>query len=253
MRLLILVPSLDAEPYRTLERAQRETWAADLPGPTIWYQGSRSFVDVWTCRGAKVAGKVYAPLGEWGLSSLGRHGTTHRAASLDGDVLHLGTPDVWSLTAAKLHGALQWALEEEDFDMLWRTNSSTYTHVPGLLAHIAASPAKGLYAGYIGEAHGVRFASGTGMLVSRDVAEAVVASGDLLRSTTVDDVAFAAACSSFGVDVAPLHKIDITSPDDVTAVDPTALFFVRCKSEAADRRMEAETLRRLHQLYAPTR
>lgn len=242
-RIAVLVLSYDAQPWRTLETAgQRATWAHPSRRPpdidVIWYQGDTSATTTRTARRLQRVARVPGlhPPAE---RRLVHHAVAHgegRVARLDGDVLRLPLPDVNRTLTVKLHRALEWTLAHTDADLVWRTNSSTFTHLPTMARLVEALPRHGLYAGYPGPRatgdHRRQFASGTGILMSRDVVERLVAS-QALHTTVVDDVAVARACAQMGVPLVPLQRLEVNTLDAARSIDPAELAdcaFVRCFS-----------------------
>lgn len=264
----MLVLSYDGEPWRTIEAdGQRATWArsATLPADVevVWYRGSRAAFDVWTTRACAGIGRLpfCGRIGDRLLLRIIPALTRRRRTTRRGAHLQVGTPDVWSATAPKLHEALEWALAESPFDVLWRTNSSTFVDLPSLRAVIGRLRNDSLYAGFVGRARTsdgtlVDFASGTGIVMSRDVVEAVVASR-LLETTQVDDVAVGVACAHLGIPLRALRRVDVHSPaeaDALTERDLEDVAFVRCYSHSTDRAtLEPAIMAALERAYRAAR
>ena len=89
-----------------------------------------------------------------------------------------------------------------DHDYVLRTNLSSLYDFPMLLR--TDLPKRGLYAGSIHEAIGVTYVSGSGMILSRDVAQKLVVPTDLAVNEW-DDIAIGQILASRGI--AP-HRID---------------------------------------------
>lgn len=267
-RILVLVLSFDGEPWRTIEEdGQRATWAGSAALPpgvdVVWYRGSRVAIDVWAtlaCRGLRRL-PACRGVGDRLLLRVITRSTRRRRTTRQGDHVHVGTPDVMSATAPKLHEALEWALEDSPFDVVWRTNSSTFVDLPTLLSIIDRLEGETTYAGFVGHATAddgtdVRFASGTGILMSRDVVESLVASR-MLHTTQMDDVAVGVACARLGIALRPLRRLDVGSSVAADALDRRDLediAFVRCHTRSADRgTVESAIMAALERAYRSAR
>lgn len=194
LRVIVVVLSLEREPWETLEAAQRETWAQEREGVEIFYlQGvARGPLRMALLAVRKLAerlqllspfdrvvGRAFAQL------PVGMHGNTIRTS----------TVEYWIGTSAKTHACLKYLARRDSFDYLVRTNSSTYVHLPRLLNHLAGAPRKGYYAGADqGEPH----AQGTLIILSSDVVERL-ANDRHWEYDTVDDAALGRAALRGGV------------------------------------------------------
>lgn len=252
-RVLVLVLAMDAEPWRMIQdEGQRKTWATDLDGsvPVFWLYG-RSGKAVRTVAryaqnavqrflGAKLF-RAYSRLtGSWAAS---------RPVRIDGDRLITGVPETYLNTNAKNIAGLRHLLATQDFDYVFRTNTSSYVNLPRLEEYVQDLPAAGYYAGFIGESGSTRFASGTCTLMSRDLVEVAV-SDSRWEYGLVDDVAMGRSMARSSVEVQPLRRVDVLTPQDLEALTADALehaFVVRCKS-LGGREHDVEAMHRVHHL-----
>lgn len=261
MKILILVLSLDKEPFKTIENEeQKKTWALrsnfiEHDVEVFWYQGRDNFLfDNFIYNFIKatrfILGKYLSDLiliyYEIFLSKIRKV-----FLNLDNNLI-ITTPDRWSLISPKLHRALEWSLKNRKFNYLWRTNSSSYTDIQGLLSHVGTIPEKNIYSGPFGKAENVNgndidFASGTGILLSRDVVETIVNSG-LLLNTKVDDLSVGEICQSLKIELTPISKNDIDSLNSDLSQFNKNLFLTRCKSKS-DRNIDVEIMKIIHELY----
>lgn len=250
-RVLVLVLAMDAQPWRMIEdEGQRKTWAADPSVPVFWLYGKSGkatrTVAKYIQKGVqKVAGgKAFSlfsrAAGQWMAS---------RPVRIDGDKLMTGVPETYLNTNPKNIAGLRHLLATQDFDYVFRTNTSSYVDLPALEEHVQGIPDSGYYAGFIGESGATRFASGTCTLMSRDVVELAV-SDPAWEFGLIDDVAMGRSMARAGVDVQPLKRVDVLTPEDLaalTAEDLDGAFVVRCKS-LGGREHDVEAMRRVHQL-----
>ncbi len=162
MRVLVLVLSCRRAPYPEMIDAVRATWAADAhPGIEIAFYYGRS-----------------PDLPDPGDDRWFAQGDTIVCGCEDADPTQIGRKTVIAFEAA---------LNTRRFDYLYRVNCSSYVDQAKLVAWLRGRPRRGYYAGPTGRypntaeseaRHGdrppIRFASGSGFLLSRDLVETVV-------------------------------------------------------------------------------
>jgi hypothetical protein len=232
-RILVLVLSIDREPWRTIEHdGQRRTWAAPAVRPpgcnVIFYYGHEGS----SRHLAQLAARAHArPAVSW-LSRT----TAARPCELSGDRLVCDVPEAYRFTLPKLLAALRFAVRE-DFDFVYRTNTSTYLNLEALQSAADALPRERCYGGWIirRRSDGLPFASGGGMLMSRDIVESLAARDDWNWGTT-DDAAVGEAAVAMGVEPIQLDRVrvrDAASAEMLTAEQLRTTFNYRCKT--ADR------------------
>jgi hypothetical protein len=149
-------------------------------------------------------------------------------------------PEDWSLIGLKTIIAFRHVLENYEFDYLFRTNTSSYVDVPKLKSFLEGKPAKNLYAGVIGKVFGnLEFASGAGILLSRDVVERICEKENDWKHGLVDDVAIGDLVSrlqSPSVEISELPRLDLATlaqAESATSEQILENFHFRCKSTSA--------------------
>jgi hypothetical protein len=162
------------------------------------------------------------------------------------------SPEDWSLIGLKTILAFKYVLDNYEFDYLFRTNTSSYLDVPTLLDFLAMKPRKNMYAGVIGTVFGnTRFASGAGILLSRDIVQRISDNSDLWKHGLVDDVAIADLVANFqdpSVIVSELPRLDFASLAEAKSTDAEIIrdnFHFRCKTGSA-----AETIGIMKHIHA---
>lgn len=251
-RVLVLVLAMDAEPWRMIEdEGQRKTWAADPSVPVFYLYGKSGKM---TRTAAKYIQKGIQRLaGEKAFSLLSRAAGSwmaSRPVSIDGDRLMTGVPETYLNTNPKNIAGLRHLLATQQFDYVFRTNTSSYVNLGVLDEYVQSLPTDGYYAGFIGESGGTRFASGTCTLMSRDVAETAVSDPEW-EYWLIDDVAMGRSMARASVEVQPLTRVDVLTPEDLHALTPETLasaFVVRCKS-LGGRDHDVKAMHRVHELY----
>lgn len=250
-RVLVLVLAMDAEPWRKIEdEGQRKTWAADPSVPVFYLYGrsgaatrmAAKYIQKGVQRlgGEKVFRAFSRTAGNWMAS---------RPVRTERDRLETGVPETYLNTNPKNIAGLRHLLETQEFDYVFRTNTSSYVNLPALEGYVQDLPAEGFYAGFIGESDGTRFASGTCTLMSRDVV-AMAVNDPAWEFGMIDDVAMGRSMARAGVQVQPLRRVDVLTPEDLeslTAKDLVGAFVVRCKS-LGGREHDVEAMQRVHQL-----
>jgi len=218
VRVLVLVLGARVAPYPALIRTIRETWASvAVDGvETIFYYGGD-------------------------------------ALRFDGDELVLpvsgGALDIGRKTIA----CFDWALANRDFDLVYRTNCSSYIDLPNLFGYaLEHGGGQRFYSGLIGTFEQLPFASGSGYFVSRDLVELVVQEKTAWRHELLDDVALADLLARSGVGPKPAPRVDYRSAGEVVHVD-TSQFHFRCRTASWRRREDARIIRRLHHAFCEAR
>ncbi|MDQ0689851.1 hypothetical protein [Arthrobacter sp. W4I7] len=252
-RVLVLVLAMDAYPWRMIEdEGQRKTWSA-APSVPVFYLYGRSgkltrtlarYVQsgVRRCAGGRFFGLYSRFSGSWFAG---------RKVRTEGDKVYTGVPETYLNTNAKNIAGLRHLLATQEFDYVFRTNSSSYVNLAMLDEYVQDLPEVDYYAGFIGESGGTRFASGTCTLMSRDVVE-TAATDRSWEFGLIDDVAMGRAMARAAVEVQPLRRVDVLTPEDLsalTAEDLRDTFVVRCKSSSG-RGRDIEAMHRVHQLYS---
>lgn len=217
MRILVLVLAARAWPYPILIRTIKRTWASvDVDGVSVLFY--------------------------FGGDRLALHGRD----------LYLPVTDALP-AGRKTIACFEQVLEAHDFDLILRTNASSYVDLPNLRTwaqrhHGAAR----FYAGHPGWFGELPFASGAGYVLSRDLVRLVVDRQGEWDHQLPDDIALADLLARHGV--APVHapRIDYTSSRQVEKID-TSQFLFRCKTESPWRIGDIRTLIAVHQAFCRAR
>ncbi|MDP9986457.1 hypothetical protein J2S98_001610 [Arthrobacter oryzae] len=252
-RVLVLVLAMDAQPWRMIEdEGQRKTWAAEPHSdvPVRWLYGKTGTAST-IARYVQGAVQRFAPAAYRPYSRAVGGWFAARPARTAGDRVETRVPETYLNTNPKNIAGLRHLLATEDFDYVFRTNTSSYVDLAGLEEHVQGIPATGYYAGFIGERDGTRFASGTCTLMSRDLVEYAVNDPEW-EFGLIDDVAMGRCMARASVDVKPLERVDVLTAEDLAALTPeslTSAFVVRCKSSGG-RGHDVEAMHRVHSLYS---
>lgn len=217
-RILVLVLGARARPYPLLARTIEFTWA----------RPRTDGVDVL----------VYT-----GGTRLRRRG------------LHVELPvsDAYEDIGAKTLAAFAHVLEHDRFDLLFRTNSSSYVDLTNLRAYAAEHASRGrFYAGVVAAHEGIAFASGSGYFLSRDLVESVVARRAEWDHTLPDDVALAAVLAKEGIEPGRAPRVEYRDSRAIEEVDTTQYHF-RVKTRSRLRVDDVEAMLALHRAFCHAR
>ncbi len=149
--------------------------------------------------------------------------------------------------------AFEILLQNNNFDYIFRTNSSSYINIERLVEYLDDKPLDNFYHGMIGHHGDINFASGCGYFISKDVVEKVVENKDNWPHQIIDDVAIAFLLRSIGIypTLAPRLDIDSIIDDDYyvmgkklekSLIDKN--FHFRCKTNG-DRTGEIKIMNKL--------
>jgi hypothetical protein len=217
MRILVLVLAARAWPYPILVQAIKRTWAsceADGVSALFYYGGER--------------------------------------LELDGRNLYLPVTD--ALPAGwKTIACFEQVLRSNGFDLVFRTNCSSYVDLPNLRGFAERhARAEGFYSGRRGMFGDLPFASGSGYFLSRDLVELVVERRDEWNHALPDDIALAELMGRHQVELVDAPRVDYTSARDVGDVD-TSQFLFRCKTESPWRLGDIRIFLMIHRGFCSAR
>lgn len=101
----------------------------------------------------------------------------------------LKKPEGYGMLLWKTLGFLQ-KYRNEDFDYIFRVNVGSYVHLQRLHDHLLTCPREKFYSGQPGKWQGIPFVSGTGFIISRDLAMLAIDKINDFGHDHIDDIAF---------------------------------------------------------------
>lgn len=208
MKVLILVQACDDAPYFEMQKVQRETWdSLEEPGvTTVYYYGNNSHNGeyIWN----KDNGKLYCPCSE------------------AYDMMHY---------RHKL--AVEWCFKNVEFDLMFRTNASSYVDKKRLMQFAKTLPLKECF-----ESMGNYVMSGCGFFLSKDL---VKVANDPIddHPTPSEDMYIATMLNRAGYDVG--KEGDRVDFDHYKKGPQRECYHYRCKSDTADRTKDIIAFRKL--------
>ncbi len=218
-KILILVIAYNEEPYIMLERECRRTWA------------SLQVQDVTTIF-------VHSSL-------------RHNACYQDNNTLYVPGEEGIFNVGYKMLNAFSYCLDNVDFDYIYRTNLSSYVYQPGLFSYVKSLGENNVYKGAVGICKGIRFASGCGYLISKNLVRYIVEHKSSWNHSLIDDVALAQVLGGINVFPEPVKRIDILNNADLVKFNVETIgdcFHFRCKSDV-DRTHDVRVMNMLHNYF----
>ncbi len=261
--ILVLVLSIDRDPWRTIElEGQRRTWASPGAVPdgcrVVYYYGrSGAWAQVArvVARLARLRGPGPARLAARAARRVLERTSDRTAGApsrLVADRLLTCVPDAYAFTLPKVVAALRWATSGAvgSFDYVYRTNTSSYVNIERLRSAAGELPRASCYAGWIGRPppSGPPFVKGAGILLSWDLARAIAARASGWSWGSTDDGEIGRFLAGLGVTPRPMPRVLVRTPEDLDILTDeqlrSALHF-RCKSHTA-RRTDHLTMVEIH-------
>jgi hypothetical protein len=217
VKTLVLVLSTSVEPFPQLIETIKQTWASvSVPEVDVlfYYGGDRE--------------------------------------ELDGRDLYLPVEDDLPNVGRKTLACFEYVLDSFDFDLVYRTNCSTYIDLPNLRDYIRAhaKPTR-FYAGKGNSADGIDFATGTGIFLSRDLVQLAVNEQSRWDHSYLDDVALAKLLHAHGVEREFAPRVVCDSMRAARKAD-TSEFHFRCKmapTGSKSRRGDVKVMLAVHDAF----
>ena len=131
--------------------------------------------------------------------------------SIEEDKIIINYPEGFNNIGYKTIRAFEILLQNNNFDYIFRTNSSSYVDINNLLDYLDDKPLDNFYHGVMGRHNDINFASGCGYFLSKDVVEKVVENKNKWNHQIIDDVAIAYLLGDIGIYPTPAPRLDIDS------------------------------------------
>ena len=174
-KILISVLSYEREPYLSLENTIRSTW------------GSIKHDDV----------DIIYYYGKKGINQL------------NGDRLYLDEPEGLYNIGSKTIKMYEYCFDNIEFDYIFRTNSSSYVNINSLVDFIKDKPNYNFYSGVVGNFGDIKFASGSGYFISRDLIKKVINNKSNWEHNLIDDVSLGKLMMKLNIPIYPGKRMDI--------------------------------------------
>jgi hypothetical protein len=133
-------------------------------------------------------------------------------------------------------------IKDLEFDFLFRTNSSSYIDKKKLYEFLSDKPKKNFYSGVIGDLYNIKYASGSGLSLSRDLFNLIMDNKKDWDHTLVDDMSIGKILSKFGIYPTECDRYNVDSQNNI----PTDFFHYRLKT--SEREFDIQNMMRIHDL-----
>lgn len=186
MKILILVLSADFAPYDKMITTAKETW--DSPQTMYWNDMKES-----------------APLTEI-IETIYYCGKSNKENA--DNVVYLPIREGLFNMGHKTILALEWALQNKEFDFIARVHSSIYVDKVALYEYCKTLPTQKVFAGAEATSqNGFQYIwGGVGFLISKDVVERIVANKDRWNHSYMEDEAMSLVVSICGVPFSSFNR-----------------------------------------------
>ena len=181
-------------------------------------------------------------------------------ASLVGNDLLLPCRDGLEYCGIKTILALNWVVQNYNFDYIYRSNLGAYVDPIKMLKFLEDKPKNSFYCGIIGIdsyylGRPVKFASGSGYFLSKNLVDIVVKNYQLWQHRAIDDVAMGELLGRFGVEVNK-SAIRLSLCDDrekeyqigdkeVDIIPDSDLYHIRLRSN--DRKQDIKNMKMIYE------
>lgn len=213
MKIIILVLSMDSDIYINLERTIRETWGNNHICKIYYYYG--------------------------GFDKL----------HLDGDIIKCTSNEGLYNIGHKTIESFQYLFDNEEFDFIFRTNSSSFINIYKMIEFLSNKPKERFYCGYINmlKETKILFASGSGYFLSKDVVKLILENKDKWNHEFIDDVSLGILCRELSIDLVQSKRCDISNVDmEITSDLLNNHFHFRCKTNSIGRKDDSLIMRKLY-------
>lgn len=257
-KILVLILAINKDPWRTIEiDGQDPTWKNLCPGniqilryiggfqPNVYWRTLNKIWKINQIIQALTDGRFSPRF--LNVAIQGKQKFEYQISQTRKEI-HTTVPDLYSLIGLKTIEAFTASMQDFDFDFIYRTNVSSYVDLAKLNEFIKDKPLSGYYAGVIGDHQGIKFASGSGYFISRDLVNKVLEKRDLWDHNLIDDVSLGKLLiSELKVQIQEVERVDL----DTVNFNPVQIksksqniFHYRCK--ASDPDVTIQIMKSLH-------
>ena len=120
--------------------------------------------------------------------------------AIEGNIFWLRGEESFPAIITKTIDSLDYFLKKDSYDFIVRTNMSSLWNFNVLLKHLETLPKEKVYNGYIGHHNNILFVSGSGFIMSRDVANLLIENRQITESVKIiDDVDIGYTLTKLGI------------------------------------------------------
>lgn len=163
------------------------------------------------------------------------------------DIMNVNVPEGLMNIGKKTIEAFKLILNMKKYDYVFRTNASSYVNQKLMYDIAYLAPRTEFYSGVVGNYRGLKYASGSGYFISKDLMLYAIDHEYDLDSTYIDDVALGLLLKH--VCIVPADRQDFTEQYQICKIPELyrRIHHYRCKYER-DRSIDVMTMLKLHEL-----
>ena len=155
----------------------------------------------------------------------------HQKTKLTKKTLKLPSSKKFEDIGKKTIDCFEWVERNLDYDVILRTSASSYVDINQLINFLEKNYDENLYSGVVAEANylnkSIKFASGSGYLLSKKNVELIIQNKELWNHKLIDDVALADFLSNFQIYPKNFERNTINVFPKFNEID-YKLFLTRC-------------------------
>jgi len=253
VKVLVLILAIEEEPWLTIEKeGQTPTWKGNLPEGVeiLRYVAKRvPYFRQNTLSLRQKISQVSKRLPRFGeeisqLFSINNYVSKFDGSSVtldqDSGTLVVDIPELYDLIGLKTLKAFYYAINNIEFDYIYRTNVSSFLDLQKLQNYISDKPRQKFYAGHLGryttktrEKREIIYASGAGYFLSRDLVQSTLQHQTEWDHNFIDDVSLGDFLrQKLGVQLNNINRVDNRSASDNFLWGLPNDFHFRCKSDS---------------------
>ena len=167
--------------------------------------------------------------------------------AIEGNTFWLTGKESFPAILTKTLDSLDYFLKKDSYDFIVRTNMSSLWNFKTLLKHLETLPREKVYNGFIGYYNDIIYISGSGIIMSPDVANTLLQNREIAESVNIiDDVDIGYALNKVGINCSLAKRTDFYSREmyDNSTYDSLAYHY-RVKHNTHMRHEEPEVMREL--------
>ncbi len=133
-------------------------------------------------------------------------------SEIEGDIFWLTGKESFQGIITKTIDSIEYFLNKDSYDFIIRTNMSSLWNFKALLSFLETIPKEGVYCGIIGEYFKINYISGSGFIMTPDVAKILVKNRAIAEKVKIiDDVDIGYCLEQFGISRIPGKRVDFFS------------------------------------------
>lgn len=159
--------------------------------------------------------------------------------AVEGNTIWLQGVESFQKIISKTIDCMDYFLTKQSYDFVVRTNLSSVWNFTVLLKYLETLPREKVYNGFIGYHNNVRFASGSGYIMTPDVCKVLIENRQIAESfPELDDVAVGYTLHKFNINPWPCIRTDSLKYDEDA-------YHYRCKLTNGNREPEKDVMLRI--------